>query len=437
MRSTSTGRGTAATSCAPREEADTDGDGVLTNEEGMGEYGMIFFPLTTKGSATPKDALAADRMPVADATGPGRYERTFPAEMVPDGLLEHLSSLHVVQHGIDVNNNGKYDMAALGESTFAKNQGKPGIPEEATNPAVCGVVQGAGAADPARGGPERAVPRPGSTRHCSRPERCPAAGCRRRGFGGAFAPPRAVAGDADIGPGPRSPSDWPASAAYCVLGSAASDVRPPGRHPQLGCRGCGHRTPPSSSSSRSAAARRPRRTSRLDLRDRITGPVLPESDPVTVSIPRIGARSGLVDLGLEADGAMAVPDDPARAGWFTGGPTPGALGPAVIAGHVTWDGAPGVFHRLGKLRRGDQVAVVTREDGRVAVFAVSRVARFSKSRFPTRSVYGAIDHAGLRLITCGGTYDAARHRYLDNVVVFAKLAAVRGPEANRPGPFIP
>ena len=41
--------------------------------------------------------------------------------------------------------------------------------------------------------------------------------------------------------------------------------------------------------------------------------------------------------------------------------------------------------------------------------------------------YGAIDHAGLRLITCGGTYDAARHRYLDNVVVFARLEAVRGP----------
>ena len=75
----------------------------------MGEYGLIFFPLTTSGGATPKDALAADRMPVADSKGRISYERTFPAEMVPDGLLEHLSSLHVVQHGIDHNNNGKYD----------------------------------------------------------------------------------------------------------------------------------------------------------------------------------------------------------------------------------------------------------------------------------------------------------------------------------------
>jgi hypothetical protein len=78
------------------------------------------------------------------------------------------------------------------------------------------------------------------------------------------------------------------------------------------------------------------------------------------------------------------------------------------------------------MRRGDQV-IVSREDGRTAVFTVSRVARFSKSRFPSEAVYGAIDHAGLRLITCGGAYDAARHKYLDNVVVFASLVAVRGP----------
>jgi sortase (surface protein transpeptidase) len=189
----------------------------------------------------------------------------------------------------------------------------------------------------------------------------------------------------------------------------------------------GHSTPPTSAPAPEASPERPGpRADKSDVRDRITGLVLPESHPVSVSIPKLGVRSRLIDLGLKSDGEMEVPKDPADAGWFSAGPTPGALGPAVIAGHVRWNGAPGVFHRLGNMRRGDRVTV-TREDGKTAVFTVSRVERYPKSRFPSRAVYGAIDHAGLRLITCGGTYDAASNRYLDNVIVFAKLKAVHGP----------
>jgi len=61
----------------------------------------------------------------------------------------------------------------------------------------------------------------------------------------------------------------------------------------------------------------------------------------------------------------------------------------------------------------------------MAVFAVRRVTRFEKTQFPTRKVFGAIDHAGLRLVTCGGTYDESAHRYLANVVVFATLVGAR------------
>jgi hypothetical protein len=166
-----------------------------------------------------------------------------------------------------------------------------------------------------------------------------------------------------------------------------------------------------------------RRTGEHDLRDKVTGLVLPESDPVALSIPKIGVHSKLVELRLKGDGEMDTPE-PDVAGWFTQGAAPGALGPAVIAGHVTWN-RPAVFYRLKTLRQGDQVSV-SRKDGKTAVFTVSRVDRFSKSRFPTRAVYGPIDHAGLRLITCDGTYDAATRAYPDNTVVFARLTAVRG-----------
>jgi hypothetical protein len=150
--------------------------------------------------------------------------------------------------------------------------------------------------------------------------------------------------------------------------------------------------------------------------------VLPAAQPLSVSVPRLHIASRLERLGVDGRGEMEVPQDPASAGWYHLGPTPGALGPAVIAGHVTWDRVPAVFFRLAEARPGD-VVEVTRSDHRVAVFRVSRVTRYAKTRFPTRAVFGGVDHAALRLITCGGDYDSSTHRYRDNVVAFATLVS--------------
>jgi hypothetical protein len=140
--------------CPSTKRDDANGDGVLTNEEAMGEYGTIYFALTTRGGSSAASGLAVDRMPVADSTGHLSYRRTFSADRVPDALLRHLSSLHVVQHGIDPNGNGTYDVKSLGVSTFARNLGVPGVPEEATDPATCGLVTGAGASMAPHGGVE-------------------------------------------------------------------------------------------------------------------------------------------------------------------------------------------------------------------------------------------------------------------------------------------
>jgi hypothetical protein len=161
-----------------------------------------------------------------------------------------------------------------------------------------------------------------------------------------------------------------------------------------------------------------------DLRDPLRGPRLTESAPVRLDIPRIGVASSFERLGLAPDGVLEVPADPAVAGWYAGAPAPGALGPAVVVGHVTWDRTPGVFYRLAELRPGDRVTV-RRADRRIAVFAVRGVQAFAKDRFPTGAVYGPIDHAGLRLVTCAGPYDAQSGRFAGNLVVFADLVAVR------------
>lgn len=147
------------------------------------------------------------------------------------------------------------------------------------------------------------------------------------------------------------------------------------------------------------------------------------SVPATVSIPSIGVRSRLMDLGLEADGSLEVPPGGFPAGWFTGAPTPGELGPAVIAGHVHWIDGPGVFWHLRKVRPGDSISVA-RRDGSVAVFGVTGVKTFPKHRFPTQRVYGDLGYAGLRLITCDG-FDEESSAYQENLVVFARLVSVR------------
>jgi sortase (surface protein transpeptidase) len=146
----------------------------------------------------------------------------------------------------------------------------------------------------------------------------------------------------------------------------------------------------------------------------------PASPPVRLQVPAIGVDSELLALGLEDDGSLEVPPDGFPAGWFTGAPMPGEVGPAVMAGHVDWDGAPGVFYDLRSLVPGDRITV-TRADSSTVVFGVVSVDQFPKDAFPSDAVYGDLDHAGLRLITCGGSFDPGERSYDDNIVVFADL----------------
>lgn len=135
----------------PTPDADADGDGQVNTEEGLPMYGDVIISLTTEGDTSAKSGLAVDRMPTADADGNLSYSRSI---TLPEGAGAKLKNLHVVQHGLDANGNDKYDLEALGESTFAKSLGVDGIPEEATNPATCGTISGAAAGAAPTGGVE-------------------------------------------------------------------------------------------------------------------------------------------------------------------------------------------------------------------------------------------------------------------------------------------
>jgi sortase (surface protein transpeptidase) len=149
----------------------------------------------------------------------------------------------------------------------------------------------------------------------------------------------------------------------------------------------------------------------------------PTPAPVRVEIPAIGVATPLQRLGRAGNGTIEVPHGPDKwdvAGWYKDGTRPGDPGSAVILGHVDSKSGPAVFYRLRELRRGDRVEVVRAGGSRLA-FTVQRVEQYPKRRFPTAEVYYPTLEPMLRLVTCGGAFNAATGHYTDNVIVFASL----------------
>jgi hypothetical protein len=112
---------------------DQNGDNLVNTTEGEPSYGPILTSLTTEGDTSPESALAVDRFPVANEDGTLTYGRTFG---VPTNVADRLGEFAIVQHGVDLNGNGVYDEGAAGPSDL-----DPSLPQEATIPANCGVIE--------------------------------------------------------------------------------------------------------------------------------------------------------------------------------------------------------------------------------------------------------------------------------------------------------
>lgn len=144
--------------------------------------------------------------------------------------------------------------------------------------------------------------------------------------------------------------------------------------------------------------------------------------PVRVRVPALGIDSGLEALHTDAAGRLLAPREWLRAGWFADGARPGAVGPAVIAGHIDSPSGAAVFVRLSELRPGQLVEVVQR-GGSTATFRVDRTQVAAKASFPTRAVYGPTPDPQLRLITCDGPFVESAGGYRDNLIIFATLVS--------------
>ncbi|RZE02403.1 hypothetical protein C0Q64_11970 [Streptomyces albidoflavus] len=125
-------------------------------------------------------------------------------------------------------------------------------------------------------------------------------------------------------------------------------------------------------------------------------------------------------VGLTRDGSIGLPEDAQHAGWYTGSPTPGQNGNAVLVGHVDSATGPAAFYGLSALRTGDAI-VVERLDGRPAHYTVSSLTVHPKDGFPADQVYRPTLTPRLTLITCAD-WDPDDRTYRSNLVLTAVLS---------------
>jgi LPXTG-site transpeptidase (sortase) family protein len=138
--------------------------------------------------------------------------------------------------------------------------------------------------------------------------------------------------------------------------------------------------------------------------------------PGRIVIPAIGLDVPMDTTTVDANGHVRPPNF-GHVAWYVDGVVPGDPGPAVIAGHLDSTAGPAVFYHLHELRIGDEIII--ERGGTQMTFRVNAVRAFPKAVFPTALVYGPTRTAELRLVTCGGPFDAQRLAYMDNIIVFA------------------
>jgi hypothetical protein len=118
----------------PNVRDDTNDDFRLNVAEGLPAYGPIVKSLTTSGDTSPASALAVDRFSTAPK-GKIHYHRDMKASTSVARAIRNGEGVIVV-HGVDYNQNGKYDFDSAGASELDAK-----LPAEATDPAACGVLR--------------------------------------------------------------------------------------------------------------------------------------------------------------------------------------------------------------------------------------------------------------------------------------------------------
>lgn len=146
------------------------------------------------------------------------------------------------------------------------------------------------------------------------------------------------------------------------------------------------------------------------------------SAPRRLQIKAIGVDARVVPVSVGADAVLDPPADYHEVGWWDASARPGAgRGQTVVTGHTVHTGG-GAMDRIGRLRPGQKVDVVTRRGTmryrvqRVRVLSQAALARDAVRLFGQRGGSGR-----LVLVSCTGWNGSS---YDSNVVVLASPLGV-------------
>ena len=142
--------------------------------------------------------------------------------------------------------------------------------------------------------------------------------------------------------------------------------------------------------------------------------------PSRVVVASLGVDVPVLATGLDDAGNMALPPDPANAGWYEYGPAPASpAGATVIAAHVdSLTYGIGPFAAFADAVPGTEI-VVTDTAGAVRTYVVSSVNTTDKLDVVWASVFDRTGPSRLVVVTCGGEFDYNTRHYLSNVIVVA------------------
>ncbi|MDB5237403.1 MAG: hypothetical protein JWL88_505 [Parcubacteria group bacterium] len=145
------------------------------------------------------------------------------------------------------------------------------------------------------------------------------------------------------------------------------------------------------------------------------------SPPVRLTIPTAGVDANVQQVGLTSNGDMGVPSNFTDVGWYKYGPMPGAVGNAVIDGHVDNGlSLPGVFKNLDQAKAGDYIYVRT-ESGTQLRFVIQAIQTYPYDAVPKETLFGHSDTPHLNLITCSGTWLPNGKTYDTRLVIYSAL----------------